>query len=29
MPDDGNYIPKVHRIHMMLGAYPILGDVMR
>jgi hypothetical protein len=29
MPDDGSYIPKVHRIHMMLGAYPILGDVMR
>lgn len=29
MPDDSNYIPKVHRIHMMLGAYPILGEVMR
>ncbi len=29
MSDDGSYIPKVHRVHMMLGAYPILGDVMR
>lgn len=29
MSDDNIYIPKVHRIQMMLGAYPILGDVMR
>ena len=29
MPDETDYIPKVHRIHMMLGQYPILGDVMR
>ncbi len=29
MPDDTTYIPKVHRIHMLLGAFPILGDVMR
>jgi hypothetical protein len=29
MPDEPMYIPKVHRIHMMLGQYPILGDVMR
>ena len=29
MPDDSGYIPKVNRIQMMLGAYPILGDVMR
>jgi hypothetical protein len=29
MSDESNYIPKVNRIQMMLGAYPILGDVMR
>ena len=29
MSDEGSYIPKVNRIQMMLGAYPILGDVMR
>jgi hypothetical protein len=29
MSDESSYIPKVHRIHMLLGAYPILGDVMR
>jgi len=29
MSDETTYIPKVHRIHMLLGAYPILGDVMR
>ena len=28
MSDDGSYIPKVNRIQMMLGAYPILGDVV-
>lgn len=29
MPEESRYIPKVHRIQMMLGQYPILGDVMR
>jgi len=29
MTEEPSYIAKVHRIHMMLGAYPILGDVMR
>lgn len=29
MPEESLYIPKLHRIHMMLGQYPILGDVMR
>jgi len=28
MPDD-RHIPKLHRLQMMLGQYPILGDVMR
>lgn len=29
MPEESLYIPKLNRIHMMLGQYPILGDVMR
>ncbi len=28
MPED-RHIPKLHRLQMMLGQYPILGDVMR
>ena len=29
MPEESRYIPKLQRIQMMLGQYPILGDVMR
>ena len=29
MPEDPNHIPKLSRIHLQLGQYPILGDVMR
>ena len=29
MPDDPNHIPKLSRIHLQLGQYPVLGDAMR
>ena len=29
MPDESRHIPKLQRLQMMLGQYPILGDVMR
>ncbi len=29
MPEDPNHIPKLSRIHLQLGQYPVLGDAMR